>query len=62
MLPDKGRGIFAAKDFTKDELICEYAGELIDYSVALEREREYATHPEFGCYSYFFQYGNKKYW
>lgn len=61
VLEEKGRGIFAAKDFQRGELICEYAGELIDCDLGLERERAYAENPEFGCYSYFFQYQNKKY-
>eukprot|EP00794_Sanderia_malayensis_P014323 gene14323-15812_t len=61
VLEDKGRGVFAMKEFAKDDLICEYVGELIDYNLALEREKEYATNPEFGCYSYFFQFKNKKY-
>ena len=49
-------------EFKRGELICEYAGELIDCEAGLQREAEYSLNPELGCYSYFFQYQNKKYW
>ena len=62
MLPDKGRGVFASQEFKRGDLICEYAGELVDYSLGKEREHEYSQNPELGCYSYFFQYKSKKYW
>ena len=62
MLPEKGRGVFAAEEFKRGDLICEYAGELIDYSLGKVRETEYSQNPELGCYSYFFQYKSKKYW
>eukprot|EP00112_Aurelia_sp_Birch-Aquarium-sp1_P022427 Seg6319.2 transcript_id=Seg6319.2/GoldUCD/mRNA.D3Y31 product="N-lysine methyltransferase KMT5A" protein_id=Seg6319.2/GoldUCD/D3Y31 len=61
VLPDKGRGIFAAREMKRGDLVCEYAGELIDYDLGKERELLYSHNPELGCYSYFFQYKNKKY-
>ncbi|XP_065054497.1 N-lysine methyltransferase KMT5A-A-like isoform X1 [Rhopilema esculentum] len=61
VLPEKGRGVFAVNAFKRGELICEYAGELIDCEAGLLREAEYSLNPELGCYSYFFEYQNKKY-
>ena len=41
-----GRGIFAKRDFQCGEYICEYAGELIEYGLAKEREGKYDLTPE----------------
>jgi len=61
VMEDKGRGIFSAKTFMKNSFVCEYAGELIDYKDAKEREAEYEKDPDIGSYMYFFQYKEKKY-
>ena len=42
--------------------MCEYAGELIDYKTAKEREKLYEGKTEFGCYMYYFTFKNKKLW
>lgn len=61
VLEEKGRGIFAARDFPKGTFVCEYAGELIDFQEAKEREAEYELSPEIGSYMYFFEFKNTKY-
>lgn len=57
----KGRGIFAKQDFCRGEFVCEYAGELISYEDAKEREKFYEGKTEFGCYMYYFTFKNKKF-
>lgn len=56
----KGRGVFSQHKFTKGQFVCEYAGELIDYQTAKEREKLYEGKTEFGCYMYYFTFKNKK--
>lgn len=58
----KGRGVFAKIDFTRGQFVCEYAGELINYETAKEREKFYEGKTEFGCYMYYFNFKDKKYW
>jgi [histone H4]-lysine20 N-methyltransferase SETD8 len=60
-IPNKGRGIFAAKYFAKGEFVCEYAGEMISYALAKEREAKYSNDSSIGCYMYFFEYKSKSY-
>lgn len=57
----KGRGVFAKIDFTRGQFVCEYAGELINYETAKEREKFYEGKTEFGCYMYYFNFKDKKY-
>ncbi|EDO37682.1 predicted protein, partial [Nematostella vectensis] len=57
----KGRGVFAVKYFSRGDFVCEYAGELIDYNTAKEREQKYSEKAEVGCYMYYFSFKNKKY-
>ena len=61
-IPEKGRGVFCTREMKKGEMICEYAGDLIDYDLAKKREKDYGKDPELGCYMYFFEYKSKKYW
>lgn len=56
----KGRGVFSQRKFTRGQFVCEYAGELIDYHTAKEREKLYEGKTEFGCYMYYFTFKNKK--
>ena len=60
-IEEKGRGVFSTKKFVKGDLVCEYAGELIDYNIAKEREARYLEDPEVGSYMYFFCYKDRKY-
>ncbi|XP_020915878.1 N-lysine methyltransferase KMT5A-A [Exaiptasia diaphana] len=57
----KGRGVFALKTFERGDLVCEYAGDLIDVNTAREREKKYGENKDIGCYMYYFAFGNKKY-
>ena len=58
----KGRGVFSQCKFTRGQFVCEYAGELIDYHTAKDREKLYEGKTEFGCYMYYFTFKNKKMW
>ena len=55
----KGRGIFATRGFARGDFVCEYAGEMITYARAKEREAKYALDPAIGCYMYFFEHKTK---
>ncbi|XP_029642245.1 N-lysine methyltransferase KMT5A-A-like [Octopus sinensis] len=57
----KGRGVIATRSFKKGEFVVEYAGDLISYPAAKDRERIYASDPGFGCYMYYFVYNSKNY-
>lgn len=46
----------------RGQFVCEYAGELIDYETAKEREKFYEGKTEFGCYMYYFSFKNKTFW
>ncbi|XP_068748439.1 histone-lysine N-methyltransferase set-1-like isoform X1 [Montipora capricornis] len=56
----KGRGVFTLRNFDRGQFVCEYAGELVDYQIAMEREKFYEGKTEFGCYMYYFTFKNKK--
>ena len=58
----KGRGVVSTRHFIKDELVCEYSGELISYEEAKNREEEYGKDTSIGCYMYYFKYKTKKLW
>lgn len=61
-IEDKGRGVFATRPFTKNEFVCEYSGELISYEEAKKREKTYGDNVDIGCYMYYLEWNNKKYW
>lgn len=58
----KGRGVVATRKFEKGEFVVEYAGELINAEIAHEREVTYAQDENTGCYMYYFNYKENKYW
>lgn len=58
----KGRGVFASRDFQRNEFVCEYSGELISHVEAKKREKQYGEDDNIGCYMYYLQSNNKKYW
>ena len=58
----KGRGVVTKRGFQKDELLCEYSGKLLNYSQAMEAEKEYSNDDSTGCFLYFFKYKDKSYW
>ena len=57
----KGRSVFATREFMRGDFVCEYAGEMITYAEAKERETKYARDPSIGCYMYFFEHKTKSY-
>lgn len=59
---NKGRGVVATKTFNRGDFVVEYAGDLISIDEAKERESNYAKDPTKGCYMYYFNFHNKKYW
>lgn len=60
-MENKGRGIFATRDFERGQFVCEYAGEMITYKQAKKREELYAQDTQIGCYMYFFEHKSKSY-
>nr|XP_039266648.1 N-lysine methyltransferase KMT5A-A-like [Styela clava] len=57
----KGRGVIAKKAFKKGNFIVEYAGDLIDWNEAKQREDKYAKDATVGCYMYYFIFDNTNY-
>lgn len=60
--PEKGRGVVATKVFTKGDILCEYAGDLLSHEEAIEQERICEEDPTIGCYMYYFKYKTRKLW
>jgi histone-lysine N-methyltransferase SETD8 len=58
---EKGRGVVALKNFSRGEFVVEYAGELISYSEAQNREAAYSKDTATGCYMYYFKHKNQQY-
>ena len=52
----------ATKDFQRKEFVCEYAGEFLDLKEAKKRERVYKQDQSVGCFMYYFDFKDKKYW
>ncbi|KAH1011727.1 hypothetical protein HUJ04_001038 [Dendroctonus ponderosae] len=57
----KGRGVVAAKEFSKGEFVVEYSGELVDIMEAKDREEVYAQNETAGCYMYYFKHNGLQY-
>lgn len=62
IFPGKGRGIVTTQEFKKGEFVVEYVGELIDAPTARKRDALYSQDQNTGCYMYYFDYQNQKYW
>lgn len=59
---NKGRGVFATRQFAEKEFIVVYEGQLLPWEEAKKTEEKYANEPEtYGCYMYFFSSKDKKY-
>ena len=58
----KGYGVITTREFKKDELLCESAGDLVSYSEGIKREQEYSNNTDIGCYMYFFKHKGKYLW
>ena len=52
----------ATKNFLRGDFVVEYCGDLISIPEAKERDAKYSKDPTKGCYMYYFQFKNKKYW
>ncbi|CAK8672602.1 histone-lysine N-methyltransferase set-1-like [Clavelina lepadiformis] len=50
----KGRGVIANRNISHGEFVVEYAGDLITWPEAKDRELEYALDSSIGCYMYYF--------
>ncbi|XP_041493095.1 N-lysine methyltransferase KMT5A-like [Microtus oregoni] len=61
LIDGKGRGVIATKQFSREDFVVEYHGDLIEISDAKKREALYAQDPSRGCYMYYFQYRSKTY-
>ena len=61
-IPNKGRGILASKHFSRGNFVVQYAGDLIDNDEATRRTDNYSKVTNKGCYMYYFNFKNKKYW
>ncbi|XP_057667362.1 N-lysine methyltransferase KMT5A-like isoform X1 [Diorhabda carinulata] len=58
---NKGRGVFATREFVKGEFVVEYSGELIDIHEAYIREQRYEKDENMGCYMYYFKFKEQHY-
>ena len=58
----KGRGVIATKEFLRGDFVVEYKGDLLDAASAKKREAKYTENPDFGCYMYYFNFRDKRYW
>lgn len=54
--------MIADKEFHKGQFVVEYRGDLISTSVAKKREKVYAEDSKVGCYMYYFNHKDKRYW
>lgn len=61
ILPGKGRGVIATKEFKCGDFVVAYQGDLLDIGDALQREERYAQDESLGSYMYYFQFREKKY-
>ncbi|XP_072387639.1 N-lysine methyltransferase KMT5A-A-like [Diabrotica undecimpunctata] len=60
-IKEKGRGVFATRNFMKGEFVVEYSGELIDIQEAYLREERYEKDESMGCYMYYFKFKEQHY-
>ncbi|XP_060532752.1 N-lysine methyltransferase KMT5A-A-like [Cylas formicarius] len=58
---DKGRSIFATRDFAKGAFVVEYSGDFISIAEANEREDQYSQDESTGCYMYYFKYNDQQF-
>lgn len=68
-VPGMGRGVFATRDFRKNEFVCEYKGELLTEEQAEARAESYDAQAleknldviDAGCFMFWFEYDGKTY-
>ena len=64
-VPDKGKGVVTLIGVEKDDLICEYCGDLVTYQEAKQREERYLDEygdSEYQGYMFSFYYSGNKLW
>ena len=62
---DKGKGVVTLISVEKDDLICEYCGDLVIFQEAKQREERYLEEcgdSEYQGYIFFFNYSGNKLW
>ncbi|XP_015790160.1 histone-lysine N-methyltransferase set-1-like [Tetranychus urticae] len=57
---EKGKGVTSKVKIPKNEFVCEYAGDLVKFSEAKIREKNYENE-HLGCYLYFFNFKGKRF-
>jgi len=57
----KGRGVVATKKFKRADFVVEYVGDLIELSMAKNREADYSRCSSIGCYMYYFVHKSQRY-
>ena len=63
-VPEKGKGVVTLVSVEKDDLICEYCGELMTHKRVKEREENYLkkSSSSYEGYIFFFEYQGNKFW
>ncbi|KAM5290671.1 LOW QUALITY PROTEIN: N-lysine methyltransferase KMT5A-like [Glossophaga mutica] len=61
LINGKGRGVITTKQFSQDEFVVEYHGDLIEITNTKKQEAIYAQDPSIGCCMHYFQYLSKFY-
>ncbi|ENN71869.1 hypothetical protein YQE_11484, partial [Dendroctonus ponderosae] len=56
---NKGRSVFATRNFEKDSFVVEYSGDFLSLLEANQREEHYARDETTGCYMYYFKYKDR---
>ena len=56
----KGRGVLTTKKYKRNEMVVDYTGDLIELSMANDREANYSL-STVGCYMYYFLHNNQRY-
>lgn len=63
IIPEKGRALFATKNFKRGEFVAEYAGDLIGLTEARYREYFHASRDASGSsYMFYFRYKEQTMW
>ena len=58
----KGRGVVSTKRFKRGDFVVVYAGDMIAITEAKARESDYSLKEDLGCYMYYFNFQDRKYW
>ena len=61
-IKDKGRGVESNNFIPRGQYICEYEGILRSKKEAGEMEKKYEKDDRVGCFMYYFNFKEEKYW